>query len=136
VILQTPLFLLAGFVKIKTEADRLIKSSDTQIGTPIYDDHGNILSLAGAGASIAFTYDALDNDALDNNVRIVQGQNKVEYLKASDGSVLRKKEYLNNVLTKSYRYIAGGSIMQTCSLTNDNSCTTTDYSDPPILHNQ
>lgn len=103
------------------QADRMINSSDTQFGTPTYDDHGNIATIAGAGAPITFTY-----DASDNNTAITQGQKKVTYVKASDGTVLRKKEYQNNVLTASYRYISGGSMLQSCSLTNDNSCTTTD----------
>jgi RHS repeat-associated protein len=103
------------------QADRLVQSSDTQIGAPTYDDHGNTVSLSGAGTPITFTY-----DASDNNVAITQGQNKVEYVKAVDGTVLRKKEYQNSQLVKSYRYIAGGAILQTCVLTNDNSCTTID----------
>lgn len=103
------------------QADQLMQSSDTQIGAPIYDDHGNTTSLTGAGAPINFTY-----NNLDQNTAISQGNNKVTYVKASDGSIIRKKEYQNNVLTKSYRYIDGGNIMQSCSLTNDSSCTTTD----------
>jgi len=102
-------------------ADQLIKSSDTQIGTPTYDAHGNTISLAGAGVPISLTY-----DSLGRNTEIAQGTKKVVYTKALDGSVLRKKEYLNNVLTKSYRYVADGKVMQSCSLTNDNTCSTTD----------
>jgi RHS repeat-associated protein len=103
------------------KADRLISSSNTQAGTPTYDDHGNTATLAGAGTAITFGY-----DASDSNTSIVQGVNKVTYVKAANGTVLRKKEYVSNVLTKSYRYIAGGQIMQSCSLTNDNSCTNLD----------
>jgi RHS repeat-associated protein len=102
-------------------ADRLIGSSDTQLGTPTYDDHGNTISLAGNGTPITFTY-----DASDNNVKVEQGNNKIEYVKTASGSILRKKEYQNGSLAKNYRYVVGGAILQSCSLTDDNSCTTTD----------
>ena len=103
------------------QADQLVSSTDTQIGTPTYDDHGNTVSLAGAGTPITFTY-----DASDQNTAITQGGNKVEYVKSASGSVLRKKEYENNTLVRSYRYLAGGNVVQACSLTDDNSCVTTD----------
>ncbi|HSE29550.1 MAG TPA: PA14 domain-containing protein [Candidatus Saccharimonadales bacterium] len=103
------------------QSDRLISTSDSQIGTPTYDDHGNTVSLAGNSNPITFTY-----DASDQNTAIGQGQNKVEYLKTAVGSVLRKKEYENNVLVRSYRNLSGGSVMQSCSLTNDSDCQTTD----------
>lgn len=102
-------------------AERLIASSDTQVGIPVYDDHGNTIELNGAGVSIAFEY-----DASDANVAIEQGGNRVEYVKNADGSLLRKKEYQNGSLAKSYRYVMGGAILQSCSLTDDNSCSTTD----------
>ena len=102
-------------------ADQLTKSTDTQIGTPTYDAHGNTTTLSGAGTPINFVY-----DSMDRNTEISQGTNKVAYTKAVDGSILRKKEYQNNILTKSYRYLADGKVIQSCSLTNDNTCTTTD----------
>ncbi len=102
-------------------ADKLISSSDSQIGTPTYDDHGNTISLAGAGVPIVFSY-----DALDNNIKIEQGTNRVEYVKTASGVVLRKKEYRNGVLEKSYRYVSGGGILQSCSLADDNSCANLD----------
>lgn len=102
-------------------ADRLISSTDTQLGTPTYDDHGNTVSLAGNGTPIQFTY-----DASDSNTEIEQGATKVMYVKTASGNVLRKKEYTNGTLTKSYRYLAGGAVLQTCNLTNDNDCTTID----------
>jgi RHS repeat-associated protein len=109
------------------QADQLIGSTDTQLGAPTYDDHGNTTTLAGAGVPINFTY-----NNLDHNTAISQGNNRVVFSKASDGSVLRKKEYQNNILTKSYRYLDGGRIMQSCSLAADNICTTTDtYLDLP-----
>jgi hypothetical protein len=58
--------------------------------------------------------------------RRCQGTNKVTYLKTASGSVLRKKEYTSGTLTKSYRYLSGGAVMQTCSLTDDNNCATAD----------
>ncbi len=103
------------------QADRLLTSSDVQLGTPTYDDHGNTVTLAGNGEEITFTY-----DASDSNIAIEQDGYKVKYVKTDSGSVLRKKEYQGSTLTKSYRYLAGGAILQTCSLTNDNDCTTTD----------
>jgi len=103
------------------QADQLISSTDKQIGTPTYDDHGSTSTLAGAGAPITFTY-----NNLDQNTAITQGVNKVAYTKAADGSILRKKEYKNNVLTHSYRYVDGGRILQTCSLTSDTTCVTAD----------
>ncbi len=103
------------------QADRLLSSTDTQLGTPTYDDHGNTVSLAGNGTPITFTY-----DASDSNTAIEQGANKTTYLKTASGSVLRKKEYVGGALTKSYRYLAGGAVLQTCSLADENSCTTTD----------
>ena len=102
-------------------ADRLISSSDAQLGTPTYDDHGNTVSLAGGGTPITFTY-----DASDSNIAIQQGDYKVEYVKTASGSVLRKKEYQSSTLTKSYRYLAGGAVLQTCDLADDNNCATTD----------
>lgn len=109
------------------QADQLTKSSDTQIGNPTYDDHGNTTVLSGAGTPINFTY-----NNLDQNTVISQGNNKVEYTKAPDGTVLRKKEYQNNILTKSYRNLDGGRVLQSCSLTDDSDCTTIDtYLDLP-----
>ncbi len=102
-------------------ADRLISSSDAEVGVPTYDDHGNTATLAGNGEEISFSY-----DASDYNIAIEQGDNKVEYLKTASGSVLRKKEYVNDVLTKSYRYVAGGRILQECDVNNNNSCGTVD----------
>lgn len=108
-------------------ADQLVSSTDTQLGAPVYDEHGNTTSLGGGGTPISLTY-----NNLDQNTAITQGTNKVVYTKASDGTIMRKKVYQNNVLTKSYRYIDGGRIMQSCSVTNDSSCTTTDsYLDLP-----
>jgi len=103
------------------QADRLISSSDVQVGVPTYDDHGNTVSLAGDGVPITFAY-----DANDKNVEIAQGDNKVEYTKTVSGAVIRKKEYRNNVLDKSYRYMAGGQILQTCDHADANNCTTVD----------
>ncbi|MGH7157527.1 MAG: hypothetical protein ACREGD_00400 [Candidatus Saccharimonadales bacterium] len=103
------------------QADQLIASSDAQIGTPTYDDHGNTIQLAGNGTPITFTY-----DASDSNTAIQQDTYKVEYLKTANGSILRKKEYQSGTLTTSYRYLAGSSILQTCSLTDDSACATAD----------
>jgi len=102
-------------------ADRLIKSSDVQIGAPTYDDHGNTASFAGGGVPIKFTY-----NASDQNTMISQGTNRIEYTKTASGAIVRKKEYLKGVLNKSYRYVAGGRILQSCSLTNASSCTNLD----------
>ncbi len=102
-------------------ADRLIKSSDIQIGAPTYDDHGNTASFAGGGVPIKFTY-----NASDQNTIISQGTNRIEYTKTASGAIVRKKEYLKGVLNKSYRYVAGGRILQSCSLTNASSCTNID----------
>lgn len=103
------------------KADRLIGSTDTQVGIPTYDDHGNIVSLAGGGTPITFTY-----NNVDQNTKITQGNNRVEYVRTVDDAILRKKEYQNNVLTKSYRYADSGRVLQTCSLTDDNACATAD----------
>ena len=103
------------------QADQLLASTDAQIGTPTYDDHGNTISLAGAGTPITFTY-----NTSDQNTAITQGSNKVEYVKSASGSVLRKKEYENNALVRSYRFVADGKVMQSCSLTDDAACSTTD----------
>lgn len=103
------------------QADQLVGSSDVQLGTPTYDDHGNTIGLAGAGTPIKFTY-----NTLDQNTAIEQGANKVTYVKDVTGAILRKKEYQSNVLTKSYRYLAGGKVLQVCSVSNDTTCTTTD----------
>lgn len=103
------------------QADQLIGSTDTQLGSPTYDDHGNTTTLAGAGVPINFTY-----NNLDQNTAISQGVNKVIYTKDAGGTILRKKEYQNNAVTKSYRYLAGGKVLQACSLTNDSSCANVD----------
>lgn len=103
------------------QADRLITTSDTQVGTPMYDDHGNIVQLAGGGTTINLEY-----DASDQNIAVEQGNNRVEYLKTSSGAILRKKVYQSGVLTESYRYLAGGKVMQTCDLADDNACGTVD----------
>lgn len=102
-------------------ADRLISSSDNQVGVPTYDDHGNMITLAGNGTPITFTY-----NNTDQNTAITQGDKKVEYVRTSDDVIIRKKEYENNALAKSYRYADGGRVLQTCSLTDDNACTTVD----------
>lgn len=100
-------------------ADRMASSTDAQIGTPTYDDHGNITQLAGAGTPIAFTY-----DALDHNTKITQGTNWVEYTKDAAGSVLTKKEYRSGVLSKIYRNTGG--VMQSCDINNPINCVTLD----------
>lgn len=102
-------------------ADQLTYSTDTSIGTPTYDDHGNTASFSGNGVPLTFGYDA--NDA---NISVTQGTKRTEYVKSATGDVLRKKEFTSGQLTASYRYVAGGSILQTCSLTDDNNCTTVD----------
>lgn len=61
-----------------------------------------------------------------NNIAIQQGDYKVEYVKTASGSILRKKEYQDSQLTKSYRYLDGGAVLQSCNLTDDNDCVTTD----------
>ncbi len=102
-----------------TAADRLASSTDTQIGTPTYDDHGNITTLAGAGAPITFTY-----DASDQNTKIQQGTTHVDYTKSATGAVLIKKEYPSGTLAKVYRN--AGGVLQSCNLTTQTSCTTTE----------
>lgn len=101
------------------QADRLASSTDAQIGTPTYDDHGSITQLAGAGTPIAFTY-----DASDQNTKIQQGNNWTEYIKSASGSVLIKKEYRAGVLDKVYRNASG--VLLTCDVNNQTSCTTLD----------
>lgn len=102
-------------------ADQLTYSTDTSIGTPTYDDHGNTISFSGNGTPLTFSY-----DASDYNVSVTQGTKRTEYVKAATGDVLRKKEYTSDQLTSSYRYVAGGAILQACSLTSDSDCTTVD----------
>lgn len=102
-----------------TQDDRLASSTDTQIGTPTYDDHGSITQLAGAGTPLTFTY-----DASDQNTKIQQGNNWTEYTKSASGSVLIKKEYRAGVIDKVYRNVGG--VMLTCNTTNQSSCTTLD----------
>jgi hypothetical protein len=114
-------------------ADQLATTSDIQIGTPTYDDHGNITQLSGNGTPITFTY-----DAADSNTAIQQGSgstlNKVEYTKSAGGAVLTKKEYRNSTLTNIYRNASG--VMLTCDLVNQNTCTTKDkYCPAPIFLN-
>jgi len=100
-------------------ADQLTQSSDPQVGTPAYDDHGNTTQLAGNGAPITFTY-----DASDNNTAIHQGSNWVEYTKTATGVVLVKKEYRNGALDKVYRNASG--VLLTCNVANQSSCTALD----------
>ncbi len=96
-------------------ADQLISTSDTQVGTPTYDDHGNTVQLAGDGAPITFAY-----DASDSNTKIEQGTNKVEYTKSAGGAILTKKEYRNGTLDKIYRYAAG--VLISCDVNNPTNC--------------
>jgi RHS repeat-associated protein len=98
------------------QADRLHSSTDAQIGTPTYDDRGNIIQLAGNGTPIAFTY-----DASDQNIKIQQGNNWVEYTKSAGGSVLIKKEYRNSTIDKVYRNAS--SVLFSCNTSNQSSCT-------------
>jgi RHS repeat-associated protein len=100
-------------------ADRLASSSDSQIGTPTYDDHGNITQLAGGGTPINFTY-----DASDHNTQIQQGNNSVQYTKAADGTVLTEQDTVNGTLTKVYRNTDG--VLQSCNVNNQSSCATLD----------
>ncbi len=100
-------------------ADQLTQSSDPQIGTPTYDDHGNITQLAGNGTPLTFTY-----DATDANTAIQQGTNSVQYTKSASGAVLTEQDYVSGVLTKVYRH--AGGVLLTCDLVNQSSCTTLD----------
>jgi RHS repeat-associated protein len=102
-------------------ADQLTYSTDANIGTPEYDDHGNTTSFSGNGTPLVFGY-----NANDHNISVTQGSKRTEYLKTVTGDVLRKKEFNANQLTSSYRYVTGGAVLQTCSLTDDNNCTTVD----------
>lgn len=102
-------------------ADQLTSSTDASIGTPTYDDHGNTISFSGNGTSLAFGY-----DASDYNTSVEQGTKRTEYVKTATGDVLRKKEFDSGNLTSSYRYVAGGAILQACSLTDDDNCSTID----------
>jgi RHS repeat-associated protein len=101
--------------------DRLVSSTDAQVGAPVYDEYGNITQFAGAGQPIALEY-----NAIGQNVAIQQGTKRVEYVKSVGHNVLRKKEYTNGVLSKSYRYVAGGRILQSCNLADENACTDVD----------
>lgn len=103
------------------QADRLISTSDAQVGVPVYDDRGNVTELAGNSTPIILEY-----DASDSNIAIEQGDNRIEYVKTASGAVIRKKVYQDSVLTESYRYVAGGKVMQNCDLADDNACGTTD----------
>lgn len=100
-------------------ADQLISTSDVQVGSPQYDDHGNTTKLAGNGSPLTFTY-----DASDANTSIVQGDNKVEYVKSAGGTVLVKKEFRSNRLDKVYRYASG--VLITCSTANQSECQVAD----------
>lgn len=102
-------------------ADQLTYDSDVNIGEPTYDDHGNTTSFEGNGTALTFEY-----DADDYNTAVEQGTKRTEYVRNAEGGILRKKEFDSSALTTSYRYVAGGSVLQTCSLTNDDDCTTVD----------
>ncbi len=65
-------------------------------------------------------------DASDYNTSVVQGTKRTEYVKTATGDVLRKKEFDSGNLTSSHRYVAGGAVLQNCSLTDDSNCTTAD----------
>ncbi|MBX6333980.1 hypothetical protein IRY61_01405, partial [Candidatus Saccharibacteria bacterium] len=96
-------------------ADRLVSSTDAQIGTPSYDAHGNITQLDGDGEPIIFTY-----DASDQNIAIQQGGNKVEYVKDASGTVLVKREYRDGELDKVYRNTSG--VLLSCDVANQTEC--------------
>lgn len=102
-------------------ADQLIYSNNSNIGAPTYDDHGNTTSFSGNGTAQSFEY-----NASDQNIAVNQGNKRTEYLKTSTGSILRKKEFVNGNLVSSYRYSAGGKILQQCTLNDDTACTTVD----------
>lgn len=84
-------------------ADQLTYSTDANIGTPTYDDHGNTTAFTGNGTPLQFGY-----NASDYNISITQGTKRTEYLKNATGDILRKKEFEADQLTSSYRYAAGG----------------------------
>lgn len=113
--------VLASSTACYDHADRLLASNDAQIGVPTYDSHGNTITFAGNGQPITFSY-----DADDTNTAIQQGNKRTEYLKDAAGTILRKKEYVDNVLAKSYRYLADGAVMQQCDLGNQSNCTSVD----------
>ncbi|MCW2495110.1 PA14 domain-containing protein [Jatrophihabitans sp.] len=100
-------------------ADQLTSDTDPQIGTPSYDDHGNIVSLAGNGVPITLSY-----NASDQNIAISQGTNRVEYTRDGSGAVIAKREYTNGALTASYRY--SGDVLLSCSLTDQSQCAVTE----------
>jgi len=102
-------------------ADQLTDDTDVNIGTPTYDDHGNTTSFEGNGTSLTFGY-----DANDYNTSVTQGTKSTQYVRTSAGDILREKDYSSGTLTASYRYVAGGTVLQTCSLTDDDDCTTVD----------
>jgi len=102
-------------------ADQLTYSTDSNIGTPTYDDHGNTVTFDGNGSSLTFGY-----DANDYNTSITQGSKRTEYVKSATGDVLRKKEFDSGNLVSSIRYVDGGDVLQVCSLTDDSNCTTQD----------
>jgi RHS repeat-associated protein len=100
-------------------ADRLVNSTDAQIGTPVYDAYGNITQFAGGSTPISFVY-----NASNQNTSITQGTNHVDYVKDPSGNVLARKEYKNGALSAAYRTIGG--VLQTCSLSDTTQCSVTD----------
>jgi RHS repeat-associated protein len=100
-------------------ADRLVSSTDSQIGTPVYDAYGNITQFAGGSTPISFVY-----NASNQNTSITQGTNHVDYVKDPSGNVLARQEYKNSALSAAYRTIGG--VLETCNVSNITQCSVTD----------
>lgn len=99
-------------------ADRLVKSSDDRIGTPVYDSRGNIIELGVEGRKTAFEFDSSNrNTKITETLAPHTGSNSTDeiqktesiYTRDVQGRILTRQTKVNNELKSHEKYLYVGT---------------------------
>lgn len=93
-------------------ADRLISSSDTLLGVPVYDDHGNTTRLGTVGQTVT----TLAYDASDRNMGISELKTTATLQKQT--SVQYTRDVQNRIVSRNYTVTNNGTISTVDSAKN------------------
>lgn len=88
------------------QADRLVKSSDVKLTTPIYDAHGNTTQLGNASNLTKFTYDSSDRNS---SITEVSTNKATYYDRDVQGRVVARYHDVNDVTVDELYYGFTGS---------------------------
>ncbi|OIP86305.1 hypothetical protein AUK57_00840 [Candidatus Saccharibacteria bacterium CG2_30_41_52] len=89
-------------------ADRLIASSDSTLDNPIYDDHGNTVSLGGTGQTTEFSYDVSDrNDVITDSSG--SSLKQIDYKRDVQNRIISRSYSVDTVIQSDTQYAFTGS---------------------------